>query len=216
MTGLTPARHITMVNPNASVFRSALKRASTCLRDTAECPHHTPLGVYSRHHHDLLLEGEVILETRVSDDELALYPIPRAKAAHKGLPSSWGICPDGSLVALRYADWSLHDNSGLDVTNSRFLAELAAMGQAFAAAKLNEILELNVAGRLFEPREGQVTLERTNLSERYQQVTLIPTPLAVRRNNWATVACWGLDPSGQLVPTGTCDTGNGGTTIHKV
>lgn len=201
------APHISEVDPNSQEFRAALATAGVILAGTG-------LSVYSRHYHYPLGNDEVLFEELIVPGELALYPAPEVEAIANGLPSCWGFTPDGTVVVLRYASRELHTKSGIDVTSVQFQAQLTKIGQAFAAAGLHQILELNIAGFLFPSGKEEVTIEKTDERARRQRVTIGRMPDEVRDGNWIAAACWGFTPQGEPVVAGACTIGDD-TIAHK-
>jgi hypothetical protein len=171
------------------------------------------LRVYSRHVHFPLVQGEVIFEEPVSGGEmLELSPLAEDEAiARGGLPSCWGVDPDGSVSILRYASSEMHDRSAIDVESTSFLVELYRVAAAFAAAGLHKMLELNLSAYLFPGLAGQVTLELTDEAARTQLVGHVPSGTEGLTDESA--ACWGLNPEGGLRITGYC-AGDVVTTVH--
>jgi hypothetical protein len=194
---MTKARHIRDVNPNASEFRAALGRANSILSLTRLC-------AYSRHFHQELAPGEVVFGQRVAARELELAPVPQDEARQRGLPSCWGVAPDGTLVELRYASWDLHEGSGIDVTSAAFRAQLAEVADAFVVAGLHTVLEINVDGYLFPAGEGEVTVEYNEEHTRQQRVSVGPMPDRVAEGDWTNAACWGFSPQTGPFVTGIC------------
>jgi hypothetical protein len=191
------APHIRDVRPNSPEFRAALDTAGGTLRGS-------DLGVFSHHRH-YPFDGVLLVE-QVLPGELAMYPVSEAQAIRVGLPFCWGITPEGTVDVLRYTTRGLHGASGLDVTSSRFQAELARAAKALAAAGLEEVLELNIASCLFPHAADTVWVERTDEASKRQRLTLEPMPDAVKNGNWATAAAWRFTPQGMPIVAGTCTT----------
>jgi hypothetical protein len=190
--GLTEAPEFTEVDANGVEFRQALVVAGGILTSGGAS---LDFSVYSRHcHAKVPVEaGEVLFEELVGSDEISLYPLGEREAAERGLPSCWGFAPgEGGravTVVLRYADKRLHERGGIDVTSEQFRVRLAKIADAFVAAGIHRVLELNVAGRLFPAPEGYLTREDT-VGIRRQRLTFDVPLLALVDGDWSQAACW--------------------------
>ncbi|HEX6462563.1 MAG TPA: hypothetical protein VFZ58_04865 [Candidatus Saccharimonadales bacterium] len=190
------APHITKVGSASVAFREHLDKGIEILKSIGEI-----WGVYSRHYHFLIPAGKVVFEALTADGKLDLSLMTEAEAAKLGRPSCWGFTPEGAIVVLRYADISLHKRCGIDATSESFQAELAQIAQAFVAAGLHRTLEVNIAGQLFPPGEGGVTLETTDEANCRQTVEIVPLTDEMTE---VIAACWVPGANGQPVTTGYC------------
>jgi|GEM_PF-2397076 len=209
MTRLEPAPDFTEIDANSGSFRDALFTAISILTSLE-----TKFGTYSRHSHRQVpvSEDQVIFEEvdRNSDEpKLLLYPLDEVAATQRGLPSTWAFAPgaDGSaeVVVLRYAERALHDAADIDVASDNFRAMLQAIGDAFVAAGIHTMLELNVtAGYLFAAPEGHVTCEDMVSSE-LQTLRFIKTPDHILTGDWHLAACWMANAEQVPAVMGVCN-----------
>lgn len=195
------APHIADVDTDSPAFQAALAKAGKIM---AKSPLRDVVNVYSFHDHYPWTGDEVLFEEGVAPRELALYPMPTNEATKRGLPSCWRVMPDGKLAIRRYADHKTHKNSGFDVTDSSFLAELARIGKAFAEANLQNFLELNIARKLLPTKDSELAYEVTNEAMRHQRVTVGPRISLAGVGNKNVPACWKFTPEGKATVTASC------------
>ncbi|HKX73055.1 MAG TPA: hypothetical protein VJM32_03515 [Candidatus Saccharimonadales bacterium] len=195
--GVTQAPpNINEVDPNSVEFRSALDEAALLLAGTG-------LGVFSRHGHYEMTDTEVVFEAPNGDNELQLYPIAEHIASAKGLPSCWGVNPDGTVVVLRYADPLLHARTEFDVRSTRFQDMLASVAAGFAGAGLHERLEITISEQFLVRTGGQLALEKTDLADRTQRVSITDAPDEIMADDWSVAAQWAF-AGGKPVVRGFC------------
>lgn len=202
---LATAPEFRNVDANAPEFREALTTWGTVSDGIS-----TRFSAYSHHSHDgvTVMDGQVLFEERRSDGQLKLYPLNKAEAMRRGLPSCWAFTPDengkAKIHVLRYADNALFEGVKIDVNSAEFLAELQKMGDALVAANIHDKLELTVIGHLFAPPAGMLTRERT-FSGGHHLVDFVPIPPEIMEGDWRQAACWSLDGERKPVVTGVCD-----------